>query len=123
MGSQSAGSNSHICKSYCDGKYRREERSTDTEGAEPGSGECSAGEIAAAVEEPHGRECRVVPDSQPGFSFYDCQGRDRLRRDPGADQETSAEPFEREEEPAVSRFSQKFHILFVDFVRTLTYNR
>ena len=73
--------------------------------------------------EQHGRECRVVPDPQPGFPFYDCQGRDRLRRDPGSDQEASAGSFEREEEPTVSRFSQKFHILFVDFVRTLTYNR
>lgn len=62
-------------------------------------------------------------DPQPGFPFYDCQGRDRLRRDPGSDQEASAGSFEREEEPTVSRFSQKFHILFVDFVRTLTYNR
>ena len=52
----------------------------------------------------------------PGFPFYDCQGRDRLRRDPGSDQEASAGSFEREEEPAVNRFSQKFHILFVDFV-------
>lgn len=59
----------------------------------------------------------------PGSRFYDCQGRDRLRRDPGSDQEASAGSFEREEEPTVSRFSQKFHILFVDFVRTLTYNR
>ena len=123
MSSQSAGSNSHICKSYCDGRYCREERSTGTEGAESGSGECSAGGIAAAVEEPHGRECRVVPDPQPGFPFYDCQGRDCLCRDSGADQEASVESFEGEEEPAVSRFSQKFHILFVDFVRTLTYTR
>ena len=65
----------------------------------------------------------MVPDPQPGFPFYDCQRRDRLRRDPGADQEASAGSFERKEKPAVSRFSQKFHILFVDFVRTLTYTR